>query len=136
MYMKVPLTKKAVLETMLDWLNNGNGGLDALDDTQLYQSFQTFVDNPPDTSEESALRTVWTDVQRTFKTRTMRPSPSKAAHPPPTPDPAASRRSRNASIREPPDLDSVSPEDLIEILDGMASATFSNVTEEVRQRWI
>lgn len=133
MYMKAPLTRKEVLETMLDWLDNGNGGLDALDDTQLYQSFQTFVDNPPDTLEESALRTAWRDLQRTFKTKTMRPCPSKAVHPPPTPDPVASRRSRNASTREPPDLDRVSPEDLIEILDGMASATFSNVTEEVRR---
>jgi hypothetical protein len=40
-------------------------------------------------------------------------------------------RARGASIREPPDLDGMDPEDLVEIIDGMARAALSNVTEEV-----
>ncbi|KAF8920301.1 hypothetical protein CPB85DRAFT_1211957 [Mucidula mucida] len=139
MYFKNPSAKKEVLDAIIDWLASGNGGLDILDDTQLYQSFQVFVDGPQMETNDAALRSTWEDLKSTYKRETMRPSLSKVVHPTtpsprpsatPSPKPSATPRSRNTSTVEPPDLDRIKPEELIEILDGMASATFSNVTEE------
>lgn len=42
-------------------------------------------------------------------------------------------RMRGMSVRELPELEGMNPEDLVEMIDGMARAALSNVTEEVRQ---
>jgi len=47
-----------------------------------------------------------------------------------------SGRRRNTIGRDIPDLDRMDPESFVENLDGMASAAFSNVTEEVTIRLI
>ena len=133
MYSKEQLHKKVVLDTVTEWLKLGNGGLDVLDDVQLYQSFQKFLNTTPDNAHPNTpLGAAWAELHQTFKSQTMRPSSTKTSVPI-SPDPGA-QRTRNMSTREPPDLERITPEEIMEILDGMALATFSNVTEEVTSK--
>ncbi|KIY65166.1 hypothetical protein CYLTODRAFT_424593 [Cylindrobasidium torrendii FP15055 ss-10] len=131
MYLKDALNRKPVIDVILEWLNQGHGGLDLLDDIQLYQSFQKFLDvgAPDSAANDTALGSSWVQLSATFKKETMRPSsgsrpPLTSSNPPPSPRP------RNMSIRNLPDLDRIDVEELVSALDGMGHATFSNVTEE------
>ncbi|KAF8179401.1 hypothetical protein K438DRAFT_1255719 [Mycena galopus ATCC 62051] len=132
-----------ILDVIRDWLTRGGGASDMLDDPQLYTAVHSFIDSstehaiPPSANASdpnveqtwSTLAEVRSRLRRTFETNTMRPpAPFPAlAHP----STAANGRSRPQNqTREPPDIDRIEPEELVDNLDAMACAAFGNVTEE------
>lgn len=145
-YLYVANARSEVLETIKEWLTLGGGAQDVLDDPQLFIGIRSFLDNHSDhvvceasNFEDANVRQAWatlTELRRSlsssFISQTMRPLTTRS--------PPARRRSvndagvrtRNLSIREPPDIDRIEPEDFVDNLDSMACAAFSNVTEEAR----
>jgi GTPase-activating protein BEM2 len=128
---------------MKDWLTQGGGAQDVLDDAQLHGSVLAFLDGPSDhlvhkaeAFDDPTVRQVWNGLQENhrilkacFSSQSQRPTLSrlhirKMAS-------AASRR-RHTAPRELPDFDRMDPEDFVDNLDGMAYAALHNVTEEVR----
>ena len=145
-YLYVANARSEVLETIKEWLTLGGGAQDILDDPQLFNAIRSFLNNHSDhvvyeasNFEDVNVRQAWatlTEVKKSltssFISQTMRPLT--------TGNPPIRRRSvnnsgvrtRNLSIREPPDIDRIEPEDFVDNLDSMACAAYSNVTEEVR----
>ncbi|KAF7346781.1 Rho GTPase activating protein 22 [Mycena sanguinolenta] len=137
-------SRTEVLDTIKDWLVRGGGASDMLDDLQLHTAVRSFIDDPvehiisqsansSDPGVEQACSTlteVRSRLRRTFETSTMRPPapfPS-LGHPSTT---ANGQRARlHTQTREPPDIDRIEPEELVDNLDAMACAAFGNVTEE------
>ena len=131
---------------MKEWVSAGGGAQDIVDDSQLLHAMQTFLDSPTDhlvhglsdvadniiQQALETLKELRRSLRRTIQSCTMRP-PRSAHGPVPRPTASATEsRVRNLSTREPPDVDRVSAEELVDNLDGMACAAFSNVTEEVK----
>lgn len=114
-----------------------------LDDIQLYNAVRSFVDSHTDHQvyeaanlEDPHVRQAWAglaDARRSlsssFIAQTMRPTVARNAPIPRLTSEGA--RKRNIGAREPPDIDQIDPEELVDNLDVMACAAFSNVTEEV-----
>lgn len=131
---------------MREWLCCGNGSQDVLDDNTLYHAFHDFLHSDSDhmsidvkiVPEEVAraftkLERLRESLQATFESQVMRPSHAHA-HPQMRPSlPTSGSRQRHVSGRGPLDIDAVEPEELVDELDAMAAAAFSNVTEEVRR---
>ncbi|KAK0471613.1 rho GTPase activating protein 22 [Armillaria novae-zelandiae] len=143
-YLSKANVRAEVLETMLEWVTGGGGAQDILDDPQLLQSLQSFLKSPDDhvfrvpadlerepslKQSMSSLREMRQSLRRNFRSQSMRPSSRTSSSSAIIPSPNIVRL-RNMSARESPDIDRVNAEELVEILDGMACATFSNVTEE------
>ncbi|KAJ7339081.1 rho GTPase activating protein 22 [Mycena albidolilacea] len=139
-------SRTEVLDALQDWLTRGGGAQDMLDDPQLYTAVCSFLDTPTDhamppsaNASDPGVEQAWgtlTEVRgrlrRTFETNTMRP---------PAPFPSLSRHTTSAmngrsrpqnQSRDPPDIDKVDPEELVDAIDAMASAAFGNITEEAR----
>lgn len=127
---------------MSEWLNQGGGAQDALDDPLLHESFLTFLTLPTeqkllesvsavDSSESQALK-VLDDTRKTlhmtFLSQTMRPSP-RATSPPESNLSGPGLRSYGSEL---PVIDEVDAEELVNNLNSMASAAFRNVNQEVR----
>ncbi|KAF8883269.1 hypothetical protein BD779DRAFT_1674611 [Infundibulicybe gibba] len=142
-YLQVINNRREVLETIKEWFTVGGGTQDIVDEIQLYGSIRSFLYEAADHSIFQApnftdpnVNQAWLSLQQTknslsliFGSQTMRPPVSR----PPTLRATANinpSRTRNLGAREPPDIDHISPEDLVDNLDGMACATFTNVTEE------
>lgn len=131
-----------VLEALGEWITQGGGAQDALDDAALYEAFLTFLTQPteqkllesisePESEAGQALRAL--EVTRktllmSFRSQTMRPIPRSA----PAPEPATDALSAGNYAIELPDIDQFDPEELVNSLNSMASATFRNMTQEVR----
>jgi hypothetical protein len=160
-YLDVLALRTRVLESISDWLTTGGGAQDVLDELQLYTALKDFLNTSADhvvfktdNFEEPDVAAAWvglsntkTLLQNVFDTQTKRPtipktqqqggtlrrgSASTVAGAMGAPGGApAIGRVRGASIRESLDLQEMSPEDLVENIDGMARAALSNVTEEV-----
>ncbi|KAI9061367.1 hypothetical protein FKP32DRAFT_1594529 [Trametes sanguinea] len=129
-----------VLETMTEWINQGGGAQDALDDSALYEAFFTFLTQPTeqkllesaassDSDVAHALRAL--DMARktlhmSFLSQTMRPVPRTAGAPESGTDGPASV-SYGSDL---PDIDQLGPEELVNNLNSMAAATLRNVTQE------
>jgi hypothetical protein len=145
-YLYVANARSEVLETIKEWLALGGGAQDVLDDPQFYSAIRSFLDNHSDHAvyeasnfEDVNVRQAWatlTEVKRSlassFISQTMRPLATRS---PPVRRRSVNNsgvRTRNLSIREPPDIDRIEPEDFVDNLDSMACAAFSNVTDEVR----
>ncbi|KAL0955530.1 hypothetical protein HGRIS_001768 [Hohenbuehelia grisea] len=134
-----------VLYTIKEWLSIGGGSQDILDDSQLFTAIRAFFDSPaehviPDLPADiagnanlvqaiTALKAERESLAQTLALQTMRPHASKGLKPISTPVIHMSR-TRAATSREPPDIDRVSPEELVDNLNAMACAAFSNVSEE------
>jgi hypothetical protein len=128
-----------VLNTLHDWLAIGSGAQDVLDDVQLFSAVQAFLDEPPETTPaidfplaQQAYETLSETrraVQHTFVSQVQRPTAV-----PQSQGGTRSARRRNTTGRDIPDLDRMDPEAFVENLEGMASAAFNNVTEEVKIR--
>ncbi|KAL1659369.1 rho GTPase activating protein 22 [Schizophyllum commune] len=135
--------RSEVIDTMREWLCCGNGSQDVLDDNTLYHAFHDFLLSDSDhmsidvkiVPEEVAraftkLERLRESLQATFESQIMRPSHAHA-HPQMRPPlPTSGSRQRHVSGRGPLDIDAVEPEELVDELDAMAAAAFSNVTEE------
>ncbi|TFK68485.1 hypothetical protein BDN72DRAFT_679331 [Pluteus cervinus] len=141
-YLHVVGRRFEVLGTIKEWVTVGGGAQDILDDAALYDAVRAFLDSQSDHTifqsnqfEDPAVRQAWASLMQqreglavTVISHAMRPPISRAA-PRPRSNSTGARR-KNLGGREPPDLDQIDPEDLVDILDGMASAAFSNVAEE------
>lgn len=134
------------METIKEWLTLGGGAQDILDDGQLFNALRSFLENSSDhvvyeskNFQDPNVQYVWANLTDTrsslhssFITQTMRP-PTSRGHPIPRGSLNGNPgRTRNLSMRDPPDIDRIDAEDFVDNLDGMACAAFSNVTEEVR----
>ncbi|KAJ7511353.1 rho GTPase activating protein 22 [Mycena galericulata] len=144
-FLYVAGSRTEIFDTIKDWLTRGNGAQDMLDDTQLYTAVRSFLDNPTDhamptsaNASDPGVEQAWSTLtevrcrlRRTFANHTMRPPApfTLLSHPPPTAVNGHRTRPPNQT-REPPDIDRVDPEELVDNLDAMAYAAFSNVTEE------
>ena len=131
-----------VLETLGEWITQGGGAQDALDDAALYESLLTFFAQPteqkllesvsdPESEAGQALKAL--EVTRktlltSFRSQTMRPIPRSTA----TQEATDENSVINSYSSELPDVDRLDPEELVNNLNAMASATFRNVTQEVR----
>lgn len=128
----------------------GGGAQDVLDDTQLYHALRSFLDSPSDHMLYEGKNFTDTNVQQSlarlgesraslrssFVSQTMRPLTARGPPIPRGSSNGGGTRTRNLSMREPPDIDRINAEDFVDNLDGMACAAFSNVTEEVRYFFI
>lgn len=130
-----------VLDTLNEWINQGGGAQDALDDGALYEAILAFLIQPTEwrlsesapESEASisqatkALEASRTALLASFRSQTLRPIPRTPA--------TAELTNDNVAIQsyasELPDIDQVDAEELVNNLNAMASATFRNVTQEV-----
>ncbi|KAF8161574.1 hypothetical protein B0H34DRAFT_701542 [Crassisporium funariophilum] len=141
-YLHVANTRNEVLVAMKEWLTIGGGAQDILDDVQLFNAVQSFLESPADhlivkssMFDVPAVSQAWElvseakrQINATFVSQTKRPSISRGIHK--RAQNNVRTRMRNVSTRDPPDLDRMDPEDFVENLDGMACAAFSNVTQE------
>lgn len=136
--------RNEVLVTIKEWLTIGGGAQDILDDVQLYNAVHAFLESRSDhlvfrstMLGAPAVQKAWESltetlrsVKSTFTSQTMRPTISRGLHNHRS-QPSRGARTRNISTRDPPDFDRMDPESFVENLDGMFSAAFSNVTQEV-----
>ena len=133
-----------VLEVLQEWIQRGSGAEDALDDAQLYDTFKAFnselmreepFSSSPRDSMDVKIKEAWKILSQAkeslvalFATHTKRPPIKKLGsefH-----EIAGEGYSRSANS-DPPDIDRLSPEELVNVIDAMISAAFRNVTEEV-----
>jgi hypothetical protein len=129
-----------VLEAIKDWITSGGGAQDCLDDVQLFEAVRSFLDSPFDRSSFDAPNTVESDVGQAwdaldsarqvthtaFTTQTQRPPSVFLANARPLKSTPRVRSFGN----QPPDLDAISPDELVENLNAMGSAALSNISEE------
>ena len=144
-HLLVARTRNEVLVTMQEWLTIGGGAQDILDDVQLFNTVQSFLDTETEQqymvkSDDNpiAMEQAWEtlletkrSLKLTFISQTMRPTISRGFHNLRPQGSNRGARTRNINLRDPPDLDRMAPEDFVDNLEGMASAAFSNVTQEV-----
>ncbi|KAH9888368.1 hypothetical protein C8Q73DRAFT_794141 [Cubamyces lactineus] len=130
-----------VLETMSEWVIHGGGAQDALDDSALYETFLAFLTQPteqkllesiPDSEPDSsqalrALELARKTLHMSFLSQTMRPIPRTAGG---APDSATDGLGAISYGSDLPDIDQLDPEELVNNLNSMASATLRNVTQE------
>jgi GTPase-activating protein BEM2 len=147
-YIYIANARSEVLKTIKEWLTLGGGAQDVLDDPQLFDGINVFLDNHPDHSvyegsnfEDANAQEAWAslaEVKRSlyssFVSQAMRPLTTRGPPIRRRSVNGAGVRSRNLSTKEPPDVDRIEPEDFVDNMDSMACAAFSNVTEEVRYR--
>ena len=130
---------------MQEWLTIGGGAQDILDDVQLFNTVQSFLETETevvkwdDDNNPLAVEQAWEtlletkrSLKLTFISQTMRPTISRGFHNVrPQGSNRGGARTRGMSARDPPDMDRMDPEDFVDNLEGMAGAAFSNVTQEV-----
>ena len=130
-----------VLDTLNEWINQGGGAQDALDDGALYEAILAFLTQPaerkllesaPESGSSAGQATRALEASRTallasFRSQTLRPIPRA----PPTPELTNDGVAIQSYSSELPDIDQVAAEELVNNLNAMASATFRNVAQEV-----
>ena len=126
---------------MKDWLATGGGAQDVLDEPQLFNAVQAFLDGPPDgvptfdfppvQQAFEALIETRKAMQFAFVSQVQRPTNPLRHQPQRNQGGSRSAKKRNMITRDLPDLDRMDPEGFVDNLEGMASAAFSNLTEEV-----
>lgn len=133
--------RSQAIDAMSEWMFQGGGAQDVLDDPQLFNTIRAFLDHSthhaaPSSSaldnfevqkEWSAYEQSRLSFSASFNSQTMRPTSRDVISFKPT---ISNNRNRNLG-KEPPDIDHIDPEQLVDSLDAMAAAAFSNVTEEV-----
>ncbi|KAJ7085330.1 rho GTPase activating protein 22 [Mycena crocata] len=144
-FLYVAGSRTEVLDVIKDWLVRGGGAQDMLDDPQLHTAVRAFLDNPTDhimpqsaNANDPGVEQAWGTLsevrcrlRRTFESHTMRPpAPFPSLHHPPAGVANGQRSRPQNQTRDPPDIDRVEPEELVDNLDAMACAAFGNVTEE------
>ncbi|TBU46639.1 hypothetical protein BD309DRAFT_888031 [Dichomitus squalens] len=128
-----------VLDTLSEWITQGGGAQDALDDGALYEALLSFLTQPAEQklSESAsqseaacqalrALETSRTALLVSFRSQTLRPTP-RASAAPDQPNDGVAAQSYSSEL---PDIDQLDAEELVNNLNAMASATFRNVTQE------
>ncbi|KAG2347597.1 hypothetical protein BDR05DRAFT_927537 [Suillus weaverae] len=132
--------RSEVLEAIKDWITSGGGAQDCLDDVRLFEAVRSFLDSPLDRSSFDTLTTAENDVSQAwdaldsarqithtaFTTQTQRPPSAFLASARPLKSIPRARSFGN----QPPDLDAISADELVENLNAMGSAALSNISEE------
>ncbi|KIJ66150.1 hypothetical protein HYDPIDRAFT_187160 [Hydnomerulius pinastri MD-312] len=133
--------RSEILGAMKEWVTTGGGAQDCLDDGQLYETVRVFLEAPLDRSmpdvtpgdDDVELSKAWDmleetkkDTLSTFISHTMRPPTLAVATIRPVGVGTHSRSFGNQA----PDIDHISAEDLVDNLNAMGFAAFSNVSEE------
>jgi GTPase-activating protein BEM2 len=112
-----------------------------LDDVQLFDAISSFLSSTTDHNvvpspnfDDPAVRHAWGNLEQdrislalVFTLQTKLPKRMVQKHP------TSSSKARNV-VQDISDIDRAGPEDLVEHLDSMACAAFSNVNEEVLYR--
>jgi hypothetical protein len=129
-----------IIEVLSEWLKNGGGSQDILDDSALYLAVKTFLESPsehamPESQHRSDTEVIecWASLKgqintlsALFASQTLRPT---------VPKPAVQEHRTTPSgvliFVDLPDLDKMTPEELVGDFNAMAAAAFRNVTEEV-----
>lgn len=133
--------RSQVIDTLNEWICQGGGAQDVLDDAQLFNAMHLFIDNdthhvvPAATAlDDVSIQQAWGAYEQgrkllasSFASQTMRPTCRDISAFKP---PIGNSKSWNLG-RDAPDIDRVDPEQLVDNLDAMAAAAFSNVSEEV-----
>lgn len=133
--------RSQVIDVLNEWLHQGNGAQDVLDDVQLFNIMRSFLNDDVHhlmpavpASDDSAVQKALNALEQSIKSlvfnftsQIMRPTCR---------DIFAFKHSIGSSKahnfgRDPPDIDRIDPQQLVDNLDAMAAATFSNVSEEV-----
>ncbi|KAG8910322.1 rho GTPase-activating protein, partial [Tulasnella sp. 408] len=113
-----------VLSTLSYWFTVGGGAQDILDDLELYQSVQAFLNSDlPGTSPD--VLSVRKSLLETFVSLTSLPVRDVA----PPKEPNGTEPSTHRFGSQPPPLDEVTPDDLVSNLDSIAQTVFRGVTE-------
>ncbi|KAG9312280.1 rho GTPase activating protein 22 [Chiua virens] len=133
--------RSEIFGAVREWITAGGGAQDCLDDAQLYELVRAFLEAPLDRSvpdcspadDDAELDQAWDgldmtrkDTLSTFISHTLRPPALCVAVLRSSTIVSQNRNFGNQA----PDLDRVTAEDLVENLDAMGFAAFSNVTEE------
>ncbi|KAH7883403.1 hypothetical protein F5I97DRAFT_1814988 [Phlebopus sp. FC_14] len=131
--------RSEILRAVKEWITSGGGAQDCLDDGHLCEVVRAFLETPSDSpmleSEGDdpellqALDSLEDSRKSTlsaFTSHTLRPPALVVTNPRPA---AAGSRPRSFG-NQAPDIDTVSAEDLVENLNAMGFAAFSNITEE------
>ncbi|KAF9222356.1 hypothetical protein BS17DRAFT_838369 [Gyrodon lividus] len=133
--------RSEILGAVKEWVTSGGGAQDCLDDSQLYETVRTFLEAPLDRSmpdftssdDDTELLQAWDgleatrkDTLSTFISYTMRPPTLAVATLRPS---GVSSHVRNFGNQS-PDIDLITAEDLVDNLDAMGFAAFSNILEE------
>ncbi|KAF7977931.1 hypothetical protein HWV62_1997 [Athelia sp. TMB] len=133
-------SRMQVLDAMKEWILQGGGAQDILDDPQLYKTVRFFLDDSTfhrvplapamdEPTVQQALSGCDQSLQSLashFTAQTMRPTSRDLMS---LKMPSGGPKSRHLG-KDAPDIDRVDPEQLVEDLDAMAAAAFSNVNEE------
>lgn len=133
--------RREILDVISDWLRSGSGAQDILDETPLYNAVEAFLTSAtefthqdPSQKENASVSQAYANLRETlanltsqFLAQTMRPS----LRPYLTQDGLITTTDSQNFGSEPPDLDTIQPETLVNNLDAMAAAAFRNVAEEV-----
>ncbi|KAJ7058275.1 rho GTPase activating protein 22 [Mycena amicta] len=144
-FLYVAGSRTEILDVIKDWLVRGSGAQDMLDDPQLLAAVKTFLDSPVDhilppgaNAADPGVEQAWNtltevcaQLSRTFRSYIMRPpAPFPSIIPLPSSAVNGQRTRLQNQTREPPDIDRLDPDELVDNLDAMACAAFSNVTDE------
>ncbi len=129
----------AVVKTIGDWMHNGGGSQDALDDTELHQSIDSFLSQPAE-RDPASLSSASFEIQRlcgdlereraallqSFTAQSMRPNARHIQ---------VRGSSSESSVHnfgvKPPMVDEISVEDFVNNIDAMGAAAFRNLVQEV-----
>ncbi|KAH8112731.1 hypothetical protein DFH11DRAFT_473608 [Phellopilus nigrolimitatus] len=132
------LSRQAGMKTIAEWIHSGGGAQDALDDVELHAAMMAFLSqqnerdltNSATQSDEVLERLRACENERasllqTFTAQTMRPQMRHV----PVRGSTSVTTAHNFGIR-PPRMEELTPEELVNNLDAMASAAFRNVNQE------
>lgn len=133
--------REEILEVIGDWLQNGGGAQDILDNTTLYHAVESFLTGATDlikprtplkddanaTQAHVSLKETLATLTALFLSQTMRPS----VRPLFSQETGLTTTESQNFGPDAPDLDAIQPEALVNNLDAMAAAAFRNITEEV-----
>ncbi|KAG0703340.1 hypothetical protein DFH29DRAFT_1079014 [Suillus ampliporus] len=132
--------RSEVLETIKDWITSGGGAQDCLDDVQLFEGVQSFLESPLDRSsfdasaaDDNGVGQAWDALDSTRQT-TLTAFTAHTRRPPSIVLPNARPLNSTPRVRsfgnQSPDLDEISADELVENLNAMGGAAFSNISEE------
>lgn len=129
-----------IIEVLNEWLRSGGGPQDLLDDSALYLAVKSFLENSSDHAMpesqykgEAEVIESWTGLKgrisnfsTLFSSQTLRPSIPRT--------PAQEHKATSSGVlifADLPEFDRMTPDQLVNDLNALASAAYRNITEDV-----
>jgi hypothetical protein len=136
----VACVRGEIIEVLNEWLRSGGGPQDLLDDSALYLAVKSFLENSSDHAMpesqykgEAEVIESWAGLKgrinnfsTLFTSQTLRPSIPKTS--------AQDHRATSSGVlifADLPEFDRMTPDQLVNDLNAMASAAYRNITEDV-----